>query len=66
MGHRTNFGIEHVDIDIENEPASIVRLRYEFRPQLIALGVLPSDPDPARIARRERARGFDEFCPEVR
>ena len=66
MGHRTNFGIEHVDIDIENDPAAIVRLRYEFRPLLIALGVLPSNPDPARVARRERARGFEEFCPEVR
>jgi hypothetical protein len=66
MGNRTRFGIEHVDIDLENEPAAVVRLRYEFRPQLVALGVLPSDPDPARIVRRERARGFDEFCPEVR
>ena len=66
MGNRTRFGVEHVDIDLENEPAAVVRLRYEFRPQLVALGVLPSDPDPARIARRERARGFDEFCPEVR
>lgn len=66
MGNRTRFGIERVDVDLENEPAAVVRLRYEFRPQLVALGVLPSDPDPARIARRERARGFDEFCPEVR
>ena len=66
MGNRTRFGVEHVDIDLENEPAAVVRLRYEFRPQLVALGVLPSEPDPARIARRESARGFDEFCPEVR
>jgi hypothetical protein len=66
MGNRTRFGVERVDIDLENEPAAVVRLRYEFRPQLVALGVLPSDPDPARIARRARARGFDEFCPEVR
>src|SRR5664279_2357017 len=66
MGNRTRFGIERVDIDLESEPAAVVRFRYEFRPQLVALGVLPSDPDPARIARRERARGFEEFCPEVR
>lgn len=66
MGNRTRFGIQRVDIDLENDPASVVRLRYEFRPQLVALGVLPRDPDPARIARRERARGFEEFCPEVR
>ena len=66
MGNRTRFGIERVDVDLENDPAAVVRLRYEFRPQLVALGVLPSDPDPARIAQRERARGFEEFCPEVR
>jgi len=66
MGNRTRFGIERVDVDLENEPAGVVRLRYEFRPQLVDLGVLPSDPDPARIARRERARGFEEFCPEAR
>ena len=66
MGNRTRFGIERVDVDLENDPAAVVRLRYEFRPQLVALGVLPSDPDPARIAHRERARGFGEFCPEVR
>jgi len=66
MGTKTRFGIERVDIDLEDDPAAVVRLRYEFRPQLVALGVLPSDPDPERIARRERARGFDEFCPEVR
>ncbi|MCM3877914.1 MAG: hypothetical protein NEA02_16030, partial [Thermoanaerobaculia bacterium] len=50
MGNRTRFGIERVDVDLENEPAAVVRLRYEFRPQLVALGVLPSDPDPARIS----------------
>jgi hypothetical protein len=66
MGNRTRFGIEHVDIDLENEPAAVVRLRYEFRPQLIALGVLPRNPDSSRIAHRERARGFEDFCPEVR
>jgi hypothetical protein len=64
MGNKTRFGIESIDIDLENDPAAVVRLRYEFRPQLVALGVLPSDPDPARISRRERARGFTDFCPE--
>ncbi len=66
MGRKTQFGVTQVDLDLETEPAAVVRLRYEFRPQLIALGVLPRDPDSSRIARRERARGFEEFCPEVR
>ncbi len=66
MGRKTQFGVTQVDLELETEPAAIVRLRYEFRPQLIALGVLPRDPDPSRIARREGARGFEEFCPEVK
>ena len=66
MGRQTRFGVTRVDIDLETEPAAVVRLRYEFRPQLVALGVLPRDPDSSRIARRERARGFEEFCPEIR
>ena len=66
MGRQTQFGVTRVDLELEPEPAATVRLRYEFRPQLIALGVLPRDPDPSRVARREAARGFEEFCPEVR
>jgi hypothetical protein len=66
MGSQTRFGVTRVDLELEKEPAAVVRLRYEFRPQLIALGVLPRDPDSSRIARRERAQGFEEFCPEVR
>ena len=66
MGRQTRFGVTRVDLELETEPAAVVRLRYEFRPQLIALGVLPREPDPSRVARREGARGFEEFCPEVR
>ncbi|MGE5716418.1 MAG: hypothetical protein ACM369_07210 [Acidobacteriota bacterium] len=66
MGRRTRFGVTEVDLDLEAEPAAVVRLRYEFRPQLVALGVLPRDPDPSRLTLREHARGFEEFCPEVR
>jgi len=66
MGRQTRFGVTRVDLELEKEPAAVVRLRYEFRPQLIALGVLPRDPDSSKIAHRERARGFEDFCPEVR
>ena len=66
MGRQTRFGVTRVDLELEKEPAAVVRLRYEFRPQLIALGVLPRDPDSSRIAHRKRARGFEEFCPEAR
>lgn len=65
IGRRTRFEVTRVDLDLEDGPAMSVRLRYEFRSQLVALGVLPRETrDP--IARREAARGFDDFCPEPR
>ncbi len=63
MGGRTDHQVESVDIDLEDHPAASIRLRYEFRQQLVRLGVLPQYADP--IDRRERARGFDSYCPEV-
>ena len=62
MGSRTDHEVTMVDIDLEDHPAASVRVRYEFRPQLVRLGVLPRYEDP--IGRRERARGFG-YCPEV-
>jgi hypothetical protein len=62
IGRRTRFEVTRVDLDLEDAPAMSVRLRYEFRPQLIALGVLRETRDP--IARREAGRGFSDYCPE--
>ncbi|MEO8054338.1 MAG: hypothetical protein ABI768_04250 [Acidobacteriota bacterium] len=62
IGRRTRFDVTRVDVDLEDAPAMSVRLRYEFRPQLVALGVLRQSPDP--VARRESGRGFSDFCPE--
>ena len=62
IGQRTRFDIVRVDLDLEDSPAMSVRIRYEFRPQLIALGVIRESGDP--IARRESGRGFSDYCPE--
>ena len=62
MGDRTRHDVTRVDVDLERTPAARVRVRYEFRPQLVKLGILPREDD--RLARRERARGFDGYCPE--
>ena len=64
MGGRTTHEVEMVDIDLESTPAARVTIRYEFHPQLVRLGVLPQLETP--LDRRERARGFGNYCPEPR
>ena len=61
MGGRTRHDVERVDIDLESRPIASIRIRYEFRPQLVKLGVFPKSRQP--LERREKARGF-EYCPE--
>jgi hypothetical protein len=61
IGDRTRHEVERIDIDLESRPIASVRIRYEFRPELVKLGVFPKTPRP--LERREKARGF-EYCPE--
>lgn len=65
MGRNTDHAVEQVWLDLEDRPAAAVSLRYEFRAELVRLGVLPpavTHVDP--LTRRERARGFEPgFCP---
>ena len=65
MGRSRTHAVEQVWLDLEDAPAATVNIRYEFRPQLARLGVLPAPRvDPLR--RRERARGFEGgFAPEI-
>ena len=64
MGDRTRHDVEMVHLDLEKVPVAIMRIRYEFRPQLVRLGVLPPIESP--LERREHARGFEAYCPEPR
>jgi hypothetical protein len=65
MGRRTSHEVTTVWMDLEDTAAQTVNIRYEFRPQLVRLGVI-RDPRPIdTLQRRERARGFEPgFCPE--
>jgi hypothetical protein len=65
MGRRTDLAVTQVWLDLEDTPAHTVNIRYEFRPQLVRLGILPPAPAADPLQRRERARGFEPgFSPE--
>jgi hypothetical protein len=65
-GRRIDNPVRRVWLDLERQPSAQVRIRYEYRPQLVALGVLPPPPLPEPLHRREQARGFSDsdFCPD--
>jgi hypothetical protein len=68
IGQRTEHAVEVVHIDLEPAPAAAVDVRYEYRSQLVRLGILPSVPvTPDPLARRQNAQGFDKgFCPDIK
>ena len=67
MGRRTDHAVTQVSLDLEGAPAQTVNIRYEFRPQLVRLGILPPAPTADPLQRRERAHGFEPgFSPEPR
>lgn len=65
IGREVDHGVVRVDFEEESQPAAVVSLRYEYRPALIALGVIPRSR-PHALSRRESARGFEamEFAPD--
>lgn len=63
IGARVENPVEAVHLDLEHSPAATVRIRYEFRPELVRMGILPPSFPITPWQRREHARGF-EFCPD--
>jgi hypothetical protein len=64
MGRRTDHVVTQVRLNLEDVPAHTVNIRYEFRPQLVQLGILPTAPVRDPLQRRDRARGFEPgFAP---
>lgn len=58
MGRPTDHAVTQVWLDLEDAPAHTINLRYEFRPQLVRLGILPKTQVTDPLQRREGARGF--------
>jgi hypothetical protein len=59
MGRQTDHAITQIWLDLEDAPVQQVNIRYEFRPQLVRLGILPPAPGTDPLRRRERASGFE-------
>ena len=64
IGREVEHSVRRIRFDEEDTPASVVSLRYEYHDELVRLGVLPAVGDA--LARRERARGFEDgfFAPD--
>jgi hypothetical protein len=61
-GRRTHDPVVLVSFDPEREPSESVRLRYEYRPALVALGVLPRRLPPSRDRLFERDHAEPGFA----
>ncbi len=62
IGDRTAFPVEWVSFDEDPDPAARLAIRYEFRPELVRLGILAGTEDPMA---RDRARGFEpSYAPD--
>ncbi len=62
IGERTHFLVNWIDFDEDPNPVARIALRYEFRPELVRLGVLPREDE---LYARDRARGFErEYAPD--
>jgi hypothetical protein len=66
IGDRVRHEVQRVYLDLEDRPFATVNLRYEFRPVLVKLGVVPAPVTHDPLARRLGAQGFreDTYCPE--
>jgi hypothetical protein len=69
IGDRFAHPVERVSMNLDPRSCAKFTIRYEFRPVLVRLGILPQ-PKPVidPLERRGRARGFDDmtFCPDPR
>jgi hypothetical protein len=63
IGDRTSFSVRWAPFEQDPTPAARIAIRYEFRPELVRLGVLPQDEQG--LFARDRARGFDHgYAPD--
>jgi hypothetical protein len=67
IGRSVHNDVRWVNLELEARPAGEVMIRYEYRPALVRLGIVPRGyARPDTLRRREGATGFDDrrFSPE--
>lgn len=65
IGRKERHDVTWISMELEENPSAVVRIRYEFRPQLVKMGILPPPCRPDPIQRREGAKGFEQaYCPD--
>ncbi len=68
IGRELDHRVTRVQLDLEDTPAASIDIRYEYRPELVRLGILPEwrRCPPTPLDRREGARGFEDggFAPD--
>jgi len=65
IGRSVRNDVHWIKMDLEPKPVAEVTIRYEYRPALVRLGIIPRDhPRSDVLDRRERAQGFEpRYCP---
>jgi hypothetical protein len=62
IGERTDFPVQWVSFEEDPVPAASIALRYEYRRELVRLGVLSREDE---LYARDRGRGFDRsYAPD--
>lgn len=67
IGRELDHRVTRVHFDLEDTPATSIEIRYEYRPELVRLGILPEwHRCPTPLDRREGAQGFEDggFAPD--
>jgi len=66
IGRSVRNDVRWLNLDLQKDPVASVSFRYEYRPELVRLGILPRPYNPDAIERREKATGFRDgrYSPE--
>jgi hypothetical protein len=60
IGREVDHQVKRVRFSSERSAAACLEIRYEYRPALVRLGLLPPARPSDPLARRERSRGFKD------